>query len=279
MAKSTLFVVAVAMAMMFEGCASSPAGAPSSRPQGAVGTPCGGSHDWPPNGYAAAPVGLTVEIVSGTTVRVRNDTDQPWVARVAAWEDLPCTGYMTATDSPGRDLAPHDTFGATVEDPGWGGQLRIGVEFWDHPCDDACTDAPAGFAYVDPVPLSDASATFCPGRTWPPYPLGGIPGITAKSTDRATIMIENQSGRTYYYRVSGWQLDQFETCRALGEVEVQRGPIHAEATEWVKLQGDWEHMDVPITIAIWDEPCGEACQREPIAAMQVERSTFEPASS
>ena len=55
--------------------------------------------------------------------------------------------------------------------------------------------------------------TFCPGRTWPPYPLGGIPGITAVSTDRATVEITNRTGRTHYYRVSGWELDQFETCR------------------------------------------------------------------
>jgi len=149
--KSLVLVVAVAMAVMFEGCAS------PSAPQGAVGTPCGGSHDWPPNGYAAAPAGLTVEIVSGTTVRVRNDTDQQWVARVAAWEDLPCTGYMTTTDNPRRDVAPHDAIEASVSDPGWGGQLRIGVEFWDHPCGDACTDTPTGFAYVDPSPSPSPS--------------------------------------------------------------------------------------------------------------------------
>ena len=59
-------------------------------------------------------------------------------------------------------------------------------------------------------------ADLLPGRTWPPYPLGGIPGITAVSTDRATVEITNRTGRTYYYRVSGWELDQFETCRGGG---------------------------------------------------------------
>jgi hypothetical protein len=109
--------------------------------------------------------------------------------------------------------------------------------------------------------------------------MGGIPGITAISTDRATIEITNHTGRTWYYRVSGWQLDQFETCRALGEVEVQRGPIAPGTTERVMLFGNWEQLDVPITIAFWDRPCGEACQREPIAAMVVVRSQLEPLAS
>lgn len=43
------------------------------------------------------------------------------------------------------------------------------------------------------------------------------------------------------------------------------------------LQGNWEQLDVPITIAFWDKPCGEACQRDPIAAMVVVRSPLEPA--
>lgn len=126
---------------------------------------------------------------------------------------------------------------------------------------------------------SAAPPTFCPGRTWPPYRLVAIPGITAISTDRATIEITNHTGRTWYYWVSGWQLDQFETCRALGEVGVGGGRIAARATDRVMLQGNWEQLDVPITIVFWDKPCGEACQREPIAAMQVVRSLLEPAAS
>ena len=82
---------------------------------------------------------------------MRNDTDQAWVARVAAWADLTCVGYMSTTEDPRRDLAPHTAFETAVADPGWGEPLRIGVELWDHPCDDACTDDPTGFAFVDPV--------------------------------------------------------------------------------------------------------------------------------
>jgi hypothetical protein len=126
---------------------------------------------------------------------------------------------------------------------------------------------------------SGGPPSFCPGRTWPPYRLGGIPGITADSRDRATIEISNQSGRTYYYRVAGWQLARFETCRAFGEEEVERGPIAAGATVRVMLTGNLEQNDVPLTIAFWDQPCGESCEREPVAAMLVVRSPLEPPAS
>ena len=53
------------------------------------------------------------------------------------------------------------------------------------------------------ISSADASPSFCAGRTWPPYPIGGVEGITAISTDQATVEITNGTDRTYYYRVSG----------------------------------------------------------------------------
>jgi hypothetical protein len=126
---------------------------------------------------------------------------------------------------------------------------------------------------------SSGAPTFCPGRTWPPYPLGGIPGISAVSTDRATIEIVNRTGRTVYYRVSGWQLGQYETCQGLGEIEVQGGPIVSGATEVVKIDPGWQPAGIPVTIGFWAEVCGEACHREPNAAMTVELSPLEPPAS
>lgn len=146
---SRSILVSAAFAVVVAGCGGS---APlADRPDSPPPTTCGGSHEWPPNGYPPAPAGLVVEIVSGLTVRVRNDTDQAWVARVAAWADTTCVGYMSTTEDPLLELAAHTAVEATIADPGWGGQLRIGVELWDHPCDDACTDSPTGFAVVDPV--------------------------------------------------------------------------------------------------------------------------------
>ena len=49
--------------------------------------------------------------------------------------------------------------------------------------------------------------------------------MTAVSTDRQTIELTNRTDRTWYFTVAGWQLDQFETCPALGEYVVVRGPI------------------------------------------------------
>ncbi len=99
------------------------------------------------------------------------------------------------------------------------------------------------------------------------------------SADRATVEITNRTDRTYYYRVSGWQIDQFETCRALGEIEAQRGPIAPGTTERVIIDVSWWQMGVPVTVALWGRPCGEACTREPIAAAKVELSPLEPAAS
>ena len=133
---------------------------------------------------------------------------------------------------------------------------------------------------AEPEAASSPSAppTFCPGRTWPPYALGGIPGITAVSTDRATVEITNHTGRTYYYRVSGWELAQFETCRAFGELERQRGPIRAGATESVMVDPVWQQAGLRFTVALWDKPCGEACTSEPLGAIVVELSPLEPAN-
>jgi hypothetical protein len=131
------------------------------------------------------------------------------------------------------------------------------------------------------VPPSPSIApTFCAGTSWPPYQLVGIPGIEAKARDSATIEITNRTDRTYYYRLAGWQLTQFETCRALGEEEVQEGPIGPGATVHAGIVAFADRTDVPIIVAIWDTRCGEGCQRAaPIAAMLVARSPLQPAAS
>jgi hypothetical protein len=137
-------------------------------------------------------------------------------------------------------------------------------------------------AAIAPSPASSpalAASANCPGDTWPPYDLGGIPGIAARSIDRATVELTNRTDRTWYYRAAGWQVEQLETCRGLLEFEIERGPIAAGAAVQVALAAFGERIDVPITIAFWNEPCGEACQRAPVAAILVVRSPDEPASS
>ena len=141
----------------------------------------------------------------------------------------------------------------------------------------ASSASPTALDTASPGPQSpDSSPTFCAGRTWPPYPLGGVEGITAISTDQATVEIANGTDRTYYYRVAGWEPTQFETCRALAELEVQRGPIAPGATERVTVFPDWRESGVQVTVAFWEERCGEACNREPFTAIPVELSRVEP---
>jgi hypothetical protein len=119
----------------------------------------------------------------------------------------------------------------------------------------------------------------CPGDTWPPYDLGGIPGLGARSIDRATVQLTNGTNRTWYYRAAGWTVEQLDICRGLVESEVERGPITQGASVRVTLGQLAEHLEVPITIAFWDQPCGEACNRAPVAAILVVRSLEAPGSS
>jgi hypothetical protein len=109
--------------------------------------------------------------------------------------------------------------------------------------------------------------------------MNGIPGITARSLDRATIQLTNHTAQRWYYRVAGWEVLQLETCSGLVESEVERGPIAAETTVQTTLGMFVGAMEVPITIAFWDRPCGEACSRAPVAAVQLERSPDEPGTS
>jgi hypothetical protein len=124
-----------------------------------------------------------------------------------------------------------------------------------------------------------AAEVNCPGDRWPPYDMDGIPGITARSLDRATIQLANRTVQKWYYRIAGWQVLQLDTCRGLVEQEVERGPIAPGATIQTTLPAFAGRMDVPITIAFWDQPCGEACRRAPVAAMELVRSPEEPGTS
>ena len=139
--------------------------------------------------------------------------------------------------------------------------------------------APESEALLPTTSPAGDPATFCAGRTWPPYPLGDVPGVTARSTDAATIEISNGSSERYYYRVSGWEPTRFETCNALAELEVQRGPIDPGATELVTLDPTWRDAGVQVTVAYWQQRCGEACAEDPFAATWVELSPKDPVAT
>jgi len=119
----------------------------------------------------------------------------------------------------------------------------------------------------------------CPDSTWPPYEVPPIAGITAVSTDRATVVITNRTNRLVFYRLAAWERAQLETCIGILEMEIQRGPIAGGQTITTTLGPYIDRPDLPVTIAIWDAPCGEGCDLPPVGGMVIDRSTREPVAS
>ena len=97
--------------------------------------------------------------------------------------------------------------------------------------------------------------------------------MTARSLDVARIELHNGTGRQYSFRVDTWQRGRLETCEALIEQEVVRGPIAAGETFEFLVDVPF---DVPVTVAFWEQPCGEACDDDPFAALLVTRSPEQP---
>jgi hypothetical protein len=129
-----------------------------------------------------------------------------------------------------------------------------------------------------PRSMSAPSST-CEAPLRLPFSLDGIPGITVVSRDRATIAITNGTDRAYSYRVAGWEPARLDTGCARIELETARGPIGAGRTVNATLSYLVDRADIPITVAFWDAPCGEACTATPIAGVLVERSPIEPGQS
>jgi hypothetical protein len=134
----------------------------------------------------------------------------------------------------------------------------------------SATDAPRSMS---------ARSSTCEAPLRLPFSLDGIPGITVVSRDRATIAITNGTDRAYSYRTACWEPARLDTGCARIELETERGPIAAGTTVTGTLSYLVDRVDIPITVAFWDAPCGEACTAAPIAGVLVERSRIEPGQS
>jgi hypothetical protein len=145
-----------------------------------------------------------------------------------------------------------------------------GRSFSPHPATEAST--PPG------LPAFGAGLT-CPGDRWPPPDLTGVPGIRVVALDRATVEISNDTDQTWYYQLSGWEVAMLDTCIGLIPIEIERGPLPAGAVERTSLGQLTDQADLPVTIAFWDAPCGEACVRKADHPMLIDRSHVEPRSS
>ncbi len=140
------------------------------------------------------------------------------------------------------------------------------------------TASPVGIM-SPPVPTPSGSAepsAWCAGRTWPPYHMGTIPGITITSPHAGTLEISNHTDRTYYYSVPRWEMEQYVMCVGLGELNIGNGPVDSGETARVMFFGNPAQGAVRLTVAFWDKPCGEGCQREPVVAMPVTLSPVAP---
>ena len=114
----------------------------------------------------------------------------------------------------------------------------------------------------------------CPNQTWPPYEAPNpIAGISIVVRDKGHFEITNATSATYYYEIGRWPTAQL-VC-GLGRIEqgMQSGPVGAGKTVQI---GEGSTADVPITVKIWDAPCGDGCDRPPIGSYLVPVSTIEP---
>jgi hypothetical protein len=123
------------------------------------------------------------------------------------------------------------------------------------------------------------AARVCAGTGWPPFDPRPVPGISVIATDRSHLTIRNATDRAWSYRLSGWESSTIEGCAGLVEVETERGPLAAGGrvdTTFGVLTG---RLDLPVTLGLWDAPCGEACDRSAIRGVDVTPSLIEPGSS
>ena len=120
----------------------------------------------------------------------------------------------------------------------------------------------------------------CPGDRWPPYDVPSeLPGVSVQALDQYHLVILNNTGRDYSYRISGWEAAQLETCVGLTELEVERGPLAAGWRMETALGFLTGRPQVPVFVGIWDRPCGEGCVADPIALLPLVRSLREPPES
>ncbi len=149
---SRLGILFVVGALVLVGCSVGQRGAPVTPLPSLAPTSCGGNVVWPPPSYPGPTDVIDAELHGSDRVSVANRSDTTWTVRVAPWVLLPCVGWIALGDTEGSRFSL--AAGATAErrvsfDPG-DEMRRIGVELWDHECDDRCTDELDAFISLEP---------------------------------------------------------------------------------------------------------------------------------
>jgi len=148
-------------------------------------------------------------------------------------------------------------------------------------CDSLAVSSPSPAITPPPSPWL-SSATFvapeltCGDRfTPPPYDrLPAVPGISVRVIDKAHFEVVNATDRDYYFKVVQWMTEDNLVCgRGVVGHDSFSSPVPSRATVEA---GGGSTTEVPVTVAIWDRPCGEGCNVSPIGEYVVPISMVEP---
>lgn len=131
------------------------------------------------------------------------------------------------------------------------------------------TDPPASEITGQSAPACDDLLTPPPYKSLPP-----VAGVSVRSIDKAHFEINNTTGQTYYFKSFSWQTDANLPCGP-GVIahESATGPVNAGSK--VSVDGG-STPEIPVTVSVWPEPCGEGCDRPPSGQYLVPISTIEP---
>lgn len=92
--------------------------------------------------------------------------------------------------------------------------------------------------------------------------------------DKGHLEVTNRTGVTYFGRVMAWVTeDRLECGRGVLGQDSPIGRIGpGETVAWA----DGSTRERPVTVEIWDHPCGEGCEGTPIGVYLVPISSVEP---
>jgi len=101
-----------------------------------------------------------------------------------------------------------------------------------------------------------------------------VPGVAVHAVDTAHFEITNSTDRDYYFKAIAWSTDDNLACgRGVNGHDVFNGRISAGMT----TQGvGGSTPEVPMTVAIWPEPCGDGCTEPSVGDFVIPISTVEP---
>jgi hypothetical protein len=148
-------------------------------------------------------------------------------------------------------------------------------------CGSTTTASPSPVITAQPSPWL-SSATFRATEltcgdlfTAPPFDaLPPVPGISVRVIDKAHFEVTHVTDRDYYLKVVTWSTEDNLVCgRGITGHDGFASPLFAGTTVQA---GGGSTVEVPVTVAIWDRPCGEACSDPPIGEIIVPISMVEP---